>query len=74
MSTIPPFKVHGKRYGVSSLLDVPISFQQYLKNIKKPKRQSKEICIQNPKPGLYNASGWSIFALGDLVWHFNQGK
>lgn len=74
MSTIPPFKVHGKRYEISSLLDMPITFQQHSKNIKKLKRGSRKICIQNPKPGLYKVPGWSIFALGDLVWHFNLGK
>lgn len=49
-------------------------FSAASENIKKLKRGSKKICIQNPKPALYSVPGWSVFALEDLVWHFNLCK
>ena len=74
MSTVPLFKIYSKGEGISSLLDMPITFQQHWKNIKKLKRRSKKICIQDLSPGALHVPGWSIFALGDLVWRFNLCK
>lgn len=47
-STISPFKVHGKRYGISSLLDMPIIFDSIWKILKSLKDKARKSVLKTP--------------------------